>query len=228
MTWTHCHRRIKQGKRPRHRTAREMRLGGSGENENQMWWAAENFRYSPDVWVPKYVRNWTESQWDGVGTCHILFGTTVDQLIFDLWPFVQFFRSSSSRCVLVDKWVSLRNRTQTSPNFLWVLRCVPSISWARNQFLWIWPWGIPHFWTHVPETWPNPKGGHLRIVFVRSHDGSLAKELSNWADASLQCWLLTEIAENRLERNQANPSGSVRYLVVRKRLDSFIRKFPEP
>jgi hypothetical protein len=88
-----------------------------------------------------------------------------------------------------------------------VLRCVPSISWARNPFLWIWPWGIPHFWTHVPETWPNPKGGRLRIVFVRSHDGSLAKELSNWADASLQCWLLTEIAENRLERNQANPSG---------------------
>lgn len=41
-----------------------------------------------------------------------------------------------------------------------------------------------------------------KIVFVRSHDGSLAKELSKWADASLQCWLLTEIAENRLERNQ--------------------------
>lgn len=41
-----------------------------------------------------------------------------------------------------------------------------------------------------------------KIVFVRSHDGSLAKELSNWADASLQCWLLAEIAENRLERNQ--------------------------
>ena len=43
----------------------------------------------------------------------------------------------------------------------------------------------------------------LRIVFVRSHDGSLATELSNWADASLKSWLLTEIAENRLERNQA-------------------------
>ena len=143
--------------------------------------------------------------WSGYVSYSVLaLRLTSSFLICDHW--YSFSGASSSFCVLVDKWVSLRNRTQTSPIFM-VLRCVPSISWARNPFLWIWPWGIPHFWTHVPETWPNPKGGRLRIVFVRSHDGSLAKELSNWADASLQCWLLTEIAENRLERNQANPSG---------------------
>ena len=102
-----------------------MRLGGSGENcVNQMWWAAENFRYSPDVWVPKYVRNWTEPQWDGVGTCHILFGTTVDQLIFYLWPIGTVFKELLvSLCFGWHSWVSLRNRTQTSPifhGFLWM------------------------------------------------------------------------------------------------------------
>ena len=42
-----------------------------------------------------------------------------------------------------------------------------------------------------------------RIVFVRSDDGSLTSELSQCMDPSLQKWLISEMAENRLECNQA-------------------------
>lgn len=41
-----------------------------------------------------------------------------------------------------------------------------------------------------------------KIVFVRSDDGSLTTELSQCMDPSLQKWLISEMAENRLECNQ--------------------------
>eukprot|EP00434_Breviolum_minutum_P008010 symbB.v1.2.007065.t1/scaffold414.1/size398445/29 len=41
-----------------------------------------------------------------------------------------------------------------------------------------------------------------KIVFVRSDDGSLTSELKQCMDPSLQKWLISEMAENRLECNQ--------------------------
>lgn len=51
--------------------------------------------------------------------------------------------------------------------------------------------------------WQPPAARAPRIVFTRVDDGSLERELSHWADASLQKWLLAETHENRLEKNQA-------------------------
>ena len=47
-------------------------------------------------------------------------------------------------------------------------------------------------------------GSPKRIVFVRSDDGSLTSELKQCMDPSLQKWLISEMAENRLECNQAS------------------------
>ena len=131
------------------------------------------------------------------------------------WMLLLYLRAHGLQCA--ESWIrSLLERNLEKLWWKWSLTFGSFMFMSNiNMFdIWtVWFWHTPPTYmaflfcidskfTTCPSTLYQ-LGSPKRIVFVRSDDGSLTSELKQCMDPSLQKWLISEMAENRLECNQA-------------------------